>query len=85
MHVLVQLTFSWKMCVTALSSITLYMTYMLLVAEVCSSKILVVVRLTYYVRIRVVGASLSEPHTGQTASPAIYDLCMIYPEIINTT
>ena len=22
----------------------------------------------------VIGASLSEPHTGQTASPAIYDL-----------
>ena len=25
----------------------------------------------------IVGASLSEPHTGQTASPAIYDLCIV--------
>ena len=26
-----------------------------------------------------IGASLSEPHTGQTASPAIYDLSYVIP------
>ena len=28
----------------------------------------------------IIGASLSESHTCQTASPAIYDLSMIYPQ-----